>query len=58
MCGRYYCFLNAKICSSGGNSRVVCDEGALNLGNVRKWFRLFKEGTTNRDHAPPPVQTR
>jgi hypothetical protein len=25
----------------------VCDEGAINEGNVRKWCRLFKEGTAN-----------
>jgi len=39
----------------------VCDEGAMNRGNVRKWCRLFKEGRTNvHDEKPsgrPPMVT-
>jgi hypothetical protein len=33
----------------------VYDEGATKEGKVRKWCRLFKEGTTMRDRTPPPV---
>jgi hypothetical protein len=32
----------------------VCGEGAVNKGNVRKWWRLFTESTTMRDRTAPP----
>jgi hypothetical protein len=36
--------------SSGANPQADC-RSVMNDGNMRKWFRLFKEGTTNVHEA-------
>jgi hypothetical protein len=33
----------------------VDGEGAMNKGNMRRWCRLFREGTTVRDRTQPLV---
>jgi len=35
----------------------VCGEGAKNEGNVRKWCRKFKEGSTMCSHTSPLIYT-